>query len=231
MPDEASYGREYFEGIYTYLKKEKSPVLKSFFDLLISEQKGIGKILDIGCGEGEFLEICQNTGLACFGVDISSYALKKAKSKIKGELLQVDVEREKLPYSDNFFEAITSFDLLEHLKDPSLFLTEVRRILKRDGVLFLTTPNGDYWPAGFLGHFVKDDPTHINIQGKKYWCQYLKKAGFSKIETRGSLLFGFPPSLALRHIFKKIKLPVLTKPIFFPIIGLTSALFIFSRQE
>src|SRR3972149_7217318 len=98
MNTKASYGKEYFEGIYAYLKKEKSPVLRSFFDLLISEQAGIKKILDVGCGEGEFLEICQKAGTECFGVDISNYALKKAKGKVKGKLASVNVETEKLPY-------------------------------------------------------------------------------------------------------------------------------------
>lgn len=225
-----SFDREYFEGIYTFLKKEKSVVLKSFFDLLQEEQREIRKILDVGCGEGEFLEICQEARLDCFGVDISSYALTKAKKNVKGEFLQLDVEEEKLPYHDNFFDVATSFDLVEHLANPELIFGELRRVLKEDGVLFLTTPNGDYWPAGFLGHFVNNDPTHINIQGVDYWRSHLRKAGFAKLKIKGSLLFGFPPSLELRHIFKKIKLPVLTKPIFFPIIGLTSEIFIFARK-
>ena len=231
MNTKASYGKEYFEGIYAYLKKEKSPVLRSFFDLLISEQAGIKKILDVGCGEGEFLEICQKAGTECFGVDISNYALKKAKGKVKGKLASVNVETEKLPYPDEYFDTITSFDLLEHLRNPGFLFRELKRVLKKDGLLFLTTPNGDYWPAGFLGHFVRDDPTHINIQGKKYWCKYLKKAGFSSIKIKGSLLFGFPPSLELRHLFKRIRIPVLTRPIFFPILPLTSELFIFARKQ
>lgn len=225
-----NYGQEYFEGIYAYLKKEKSPVLKSFFDLLASEQKNIRTILDVGCGEGEFLEICQDAGIECFGVDISSYALKKAKSRVKGDFFRADLEKEKLPYNDNFFDAVCSFDLLEHLNSPEVLFRESRRVLKKNGVLFLTTPNGDYWLAGFLGHFVHDDPTHINIQGKNYWCQYLERVGFSKIKTRGSLLFGFPPGLESRYFLKRIKVPVLTRPIFFPILGLTSELFIFTRK-
>ncbi len=232
MSSDEIYGKKYFEGIYANLKKEKEMVLKTFFDLLLSQVGGrkIEKILDLGCGEGEFLEICKEKNLDCFGIDISSYALHKAKRKIKVEFSQKDVEREKLPYPGKYFDAITSFDLLEHLKNPQFTLNEVFRVLKDDGIFFATTPNGDYRFASFFGHFVTGDPTHVNLQGRNYWLQSFKKAGFLKIKTKGCFLFGFPPIMEIRHLFKRMNIPVLTKPIFFPIIYLTTELFFFTRK-
>lgn len=230
MSESENYGQEYFEEIYARLKKEKGLVLRSFFDLLVQESPEIKNVLDLGCGEGEFLKTCQDAQIECFGVDISSYALKEARKRIKGELRELDLEKETLPWPSGFFDAVTAFDIVEHIKDPGLALREARRVLKGDGVLFLTTLNGGYWPAGFLGHFVTDDPTHVNVQKESYWRKLIEKAGFSEIKIKGSLLFGFPPGMELRHFLKRLKIPVLTRPIFFPIMGLTAELFVWARK-
>ncbi len=223
-----SYGKEYFEGIYAHLKKEKGLILNSFFDLLFSRARKIKKVLDLGCGEGDFLKICQERGLECFGVDISSYALKKAKKRIGGELRKLDLEREKLVWPDGFFDAVTAFDLLEHLKSPDLLFSETYRVLKKGGIFFATTPNGGFSLARPLGKIIPGDTTHVNLQEAKYWLARLRKGGFSKIEIKGCLLFGLPPNLDLRHLLRKMRLPVLTRPIFFPILSFTPELFIFA---
>lgn len=225
------YDRSYFETIYFPLKKEKKLVLENFCDLLFQKKSGIKRILDLGCGEGEFLSICQDKGLDCFGVDISDYALKKAKSKIKGEFFRANLEKDNLPFPSGYFDAVTIFDTVEHLKNPQPVFKEVKRVLKRNGLFFLTTPNGGYIPAGFLGHFVMEDPTHVNLQGAEYWKSELAKAGFQKMDIKGCIIFGFPPSIGLRHFLRKLKFWVLTKPVFFPFLGLCSELFIFARKN
>jgi len=228
--DSEVYGKEYFEGIYARLKKEKESVLRAFLSLLLQEKKEIERILDLGCGEGEFLKICEDRELETVGIDVSSYALSEAQKKTKGKLLKLDLEKKQIPFPDDTFETVTCFDLVEHLRRVDLLFKEVKRVLKNGGVFFITTPNGDYLPKDFLGHFVMKDPTHVNLQGERYWLDKLKKAGFSKIKTKGCLLFGFPPSMGLRYFLKKLKIPVLIRPIFFPIRSLTSELFIFARK-
>lgn len=230
MNNRRDFDREYFEGIYTHLKKEKSPVLKSFFNLLILKKPKIEKLLDEGCGEGEFLEICQRTKIKCFGVDISSYALSRAKEKVKGNFLAIDLEKKKLPYPDNFFDTVTAFDLLEHLRKPEFCLREVCRVLKKDGVFFATTPNADFFLAKALGKVIPGDNTHVNLQGVGYWQAKLKQTGFSETEIKGCLLFGFPPSLDFRWFLKRLGLPVCTRPIFSSILRFTPELFIFSKK-
>lgn len=231
MVSDEIYGEKYFEGIYAHLKKEKKLILKSFFDLLFLEKKGIKNILDLGCGEGDFLTICQKAGVEGCGVDISSYALGKARIKFRGELKKLDLEKERLPWPDDFFEAVTAFDLVEHLRNTDILFSEAHRILKKGGIFFLTTPNAGFFLAKLLGRIIPGgDSTHVNLQRKKDWLRQLEKAGFSKVEVKGCLLFGFPPGLDCRHCLRKLKWPVLTKPIFFFIKGLTSELFIFARK-
>ncbi len=223
------YGREYFEGIYTHLNKEKALVLNAFFDLLCFKASRIDKILDLGCGQGEFLNICQGKGLVCYGVDASSYAIEKAK-KVKGKFFKLNLEKDKLPFSDESFDAVTAFDLIEHLKQPEFVFSEAVRVLRKGGLFFITSPNADFILANFFGRFIPGDPTHVNIQGKDYWLKKLKAIGFKTIEIKSCLLFGFPPSLNWRYYLRKLRLPVLVRPIFSPIYRLNPELFIFARK-
>ena len=59
-----------------------------------------GRILDVGCGRGEHIEIFNQMGFESYGVDIDGVAKEKG---LKAEI--VDLEKERLPYEDNFFEA------------------------------------------------------------------------------------------------------------------------------
>lgn len=230
MTTEENYGKKYFEGIYAHLKKEKELIFHSFFQLLSFRKKRLEKILDLGCGEGDFLKICYGKRIECYGADISSYALKKARKRIKTQLKKLDLEKERLPWPAGFFDAVTAFDLLEHLHSADLLLAEARRVLKKEGVFFATTPNADFFLAKVLGKIIPGDRTHVNLQGVGYWQAKLKQAGFSETGIKGCLLFGFPPSLDLRWFSKRLGLPVCTRPILFPILRFTPELFIFARK-
>lgn len=224
------YDQEYFEGIYARLAKEKKYILAAFLNLLWQRASKIKKILDLGCGEGEFLQLCQKKGIASFGVDVSDFALSKARD-VKAKFFKLDLNKDKLPFSENEFEAVTCFDLLEHLASPSIVLSQAYRVLKPDGVFFMTTPNGQTWLKDFLGLFFPSDKTHINVRGARYWQGELEEAGFSQIQVKGCFLFGFPPGLDFRYLLRKLKLPSIYKPLFSPILPVASTLFIFATKR
>lgn len=100
------------------------------------------RLLDIGCGDGGFTALMAR---ACgaeevYGVDISERAVELAKARgIK--CYRVDVDSEKLPFDDDFFDVVTALEVIEHLFDPDHFLDEVRRVLKPGGLFILSTPN------------------------------------------------------------------------------------------
>ncbi len=98
------------------------------------------KILDVGCGRGEFLNGFIKCGLDGYGVDQSDFA-QKCHPKAK---VSVHDLNEKLPYSDNFFDVVYSKSVIEHFYYPENLLSEIYRVLKPGGKVITLTPDWIY---------------------------------------------------------------------------------------
>jgi ubiquinone/menaquinone biosynthesis C-methylase UbiE len=110
------------------------------------------KMLEPGCGRGEFLCHFQELGLDVQGVDISPEAIKFA-SDFTVDIC--DVEKELLPFHDNTFDVVYSKSFIEHLHKPEKYLMEAFRVLKPGGKLITLVPD---WESNYKIYF--DDFTH-----------------------------------------------------------------------
>ena len=113
------------------------------------------KFLEPGCGRGEFISHFRNLGLECHGLDRSAEAKALLENEYSIPAMVCDVEKDGLPYQDNFFDVIYSKSFLEHLRNPDLFLIEARRVLRPGGLLLSLVPD---WEANYRTYF--DDFTH-----------------------------------------------------------------------
>jgi len=113
--------------------------------------KGV-KILDLGCGRGEFLKGFIKCGLDGHGVDRSTIA-KSVCPEV--EILQSDLENEPLPYDDNSFDAVFSKSVLEHFYYPEKLVQEIYRILNPGGLVITMVPD---WESVYKTFY--DDYTH-----------------------------------------------------------------------
>ncbi len=97
------------------------------------------KVLDVGCNDGTFINALKEVrGCDVYGIDISEVALAEAKKK--GLPVQIaDVEN--LPFNDGSFDVITCMEVLSHLFDPVKAVKEMRRVLKKNGVLLGSCPH------------------------------------------------------------------------------------------
>ncbi len=111
-----------------------------------------GKILDLGCGRGEFLRGFIRCGLNGYGVDLSSMA-KSICPEAKN--LQSDIENEPLPYNDNSFDVVFSKSVLEHFYYPEKLVMEIYRVLKPGGLVITMVPD---WESVYKTFY--DDYTH-----------------------------------------------------------------------
>ena len=120
------------------------------------------KILELGCGRGEFLNEFVKCGLEVHGVDISDYS-EQFFSELNFK--KVDMENEKLPYQDNYFDFIYSKSFIEHFYYPEKIFKEAYRVLKPGGMIITLTPEWKYIYKSFYEDFTHRVPfTKVSLK-------------------------------------------------------------------
>lgn len=138
------------QGAYKWDDKSflQDRVVKLFAELyaLLEKKEGL-KILDVGSGTGDFIyrvskKYPEND---YYGNDIADNVVKMNKDEKKKITWTVEDFNGKTSYKDNFFDIVIAGEVIEHLYDTDGFLIEIKRILKKKGLLFITTPNLASW--------------------------------------------------------------------------------------
>jgi ubiquinone/menaquinone biosynthesis C-methylase UbiE len=137
-------------------------------------KKGM-KMLEPGCGRGEFLKNFKELGLDVVGIDIS---LEAANFDNGLDVKICDVESDKLPFKDNVFDVIYSKSFIEHLHYPERYLEEAFRVLKPGGILITLVPD---WESNYKIYF--DDFTHRTPFTNVALEDAYKMYGFSKVNV------------------------------------------------
>lgn len=102
-------------------------------------------VLDIACGTGYGLAFLKKTAKSVTGVDVDAEAARQALGECDTDKTRVLLgDGTNLPFKDESFDVVTSFETLEHLHARNEFLVELKRVLKADGTLILSTPNANY---------------------------------------------------------------------------------------
>jgi SAM-dependent methyltransferase len=166
-----------------------------------------GKILEFGAIPLLLTGGLQKLGYNVHGIDIAPERFAKAIASLNLKVSKVDIETEKLPFSDGEFDAIIFNELFEHLRiNPIFTLKEVYRVMNPNGILLLSTPNlkslrgiidfllkdriagGDIWSEYnklyTLGHM-----GHVREYSTLEVCLFLEKIGFTinEVVYRGSI--------------------------------------------
>lgn len=103
-------------------------------------RRGKMALLDIGCSDGSFAAHAGEVlSAATHGVDIASTAVRKAK-RVLDTAKCFDINNP-LPFDDNSFDIVFALEVIEHVFDTDLLVSEIRRVLKRGGAVILSTPN------------------------------------------------------------------------------------------
>jgi SAM-dependent methyltransferase len=187
-------------------------------DLVGSPSRGRTiKILDAGCGNGEFTRFIAQCGYETAGIDIAEAAVKRARSIWpEGKFCKGSLEHS-LPFDSAEFDAIWSTEVLEHLFDVHASLSEFNRVLQEDGILILTVPfhglvkNLTISLIGFEKHY---NPyiSHIRFFTKKSLTDVLNRTGFEPIQWKG-IGRTWPLYKSLFVVARKVKGPETTPKI------------------
>jgi D-sedoheptulose 7-phosphate isomerase len=134
-----------------------------------------GRILDVGCGPGYLLSALPE-GWDRHGVELSRFAADHAS---KSGTIYVGT-LEEAAYSDEHFDVVIMHHVIEHMVEPIESILEVRRILKRGGILVLGTPDFDGGCARRFGdkYRLLRDPTHISLFTNESMHRFLRDHGF-----------------------------------------------------
>lgn len=108
------------------------------------------KVLDVGCGGGQYMEFFLNKGTKITGIDYSEKMIEMARGYLEGKLKNkklkyslIKADAEDLPFRNNTFDLIISIGLLEYLSKPDKALMEIHRVLKKNGYALLSFSKKD----------------------------------------------------------------------------------------
>jgi len=103
-------------------------------------------VLDIGCGSGHGSNVLAGKFKKVQGVDLAEEGIAYAKKYWKKQNITFKIgSGTAIPFKDNTFDIVVSFEVFEHIKEWKTFLKEIRRVTKKDGKIYLSTPNKDIY--------------------------------------------------------------------------------------
>lgn len=176
------YGKEYVEG---YQLRETELKERFWQHLLrIERYKQGGRLLDVGCSLGYFLQVVEQSkhSWKVVGVEPNTQFIPYAKQWVHGRIVKGTMSR--LPFKNNSFACVTCFDVLEHDNSLHKNIQEIKRVLKGGGILVIQSPNcrslmtfltkdkWDWWAA----------PDHVLHFSFSFLIDYLKQNGFDVLE-------------------------------------------------
>lgn len=157
MPDITEIGRYYQSENYISHSNTKKGLVNTIYHVVRSymlgkkqqlvettTRKKSGTVLDIGCGTGYFLDTLQQTGWTTQGIEADEKARQFASTQFN---LQVFAPEKLSTLPSASFDVVTLWHVLEHIHDLGLYMSEIHRILKPDGVLIIAVPNYDSYDA------------------------------------------------------------------------------------
>jgi 2-polyprenyl-3-methyl-5-hydroxy-6-metoxy-1,4-benzoquinol methylase len=158
-----------------------------------------GRLLDVGCGPGLFLDEARKKGWDAAGLDLSTWARKWGKEHYGVDIATGTLEEVSFPAGS--FDVVVMLDVIEHLKDPKTTLAEARRILKNGGVLCVSTPDIESFWSRLLGaRWWGINKYHLFYFSQKTLGHLFEKTGFRKVRN-----FPYPRIFSLGYWAKRLE--------------------------
>jgi len=187
--------------------------LKKCLKMIMAENPG--RCLDVGCGSGEFSSKLIALGWDVYGVELVSEQVVLAEQKgIKA--YQSNLGETAMPFESDFFDLVFAGEIIEHVIDTDMFILDLQRVTKPEGILIITTPNlasfenrirllfGVY--PEWMDYSLQEGCGHVRAYTPKVLKRQLSKSGFKVLRHLGDWV----PLLPRRYI-NDIKYPFLAK--------------------
>ena len=167
--------------------------LRSLFCYRLFNKKNV-KLLDIGCGRGQFIYLMKKKGWLVYGTETSSISALAAKNKVGDDAILINKDLDELKNIDINFDVITLWHVLEHLNKPKKIVDLIEKKLINNGYVVVEVPNFDSFQ-----HFINknkwihlDCPRHVTHFTKKGLINFFDNKKFKIIKSSTlSFEFGF----------------------------------------
>ena len=247
-PSDENLGKYYISDHYISHNNTRRTLFEKIYQLvrrlaingkfrLISTFFRSGRILDVGCGTGDFLNKCKSKNWKTKGVEPSEIARNQA---INNHKLDVE-ESTNLSKLEGEFDIITMWHVLEHVPSLNETLVQFNQLLSKKGKIIIAVPNLESYDAKYYKEYwaAYDLPIHLYHFSKKSICTLFEKHGFSLRKTKGMKFDSFYVSmLSEEHISGKKNF---IKSVFVGIIsnlyglfgesGFSSSIYVFERSK
>ena len=163
------FNKNNFKEYNNYLKRRStlSYLYRNFFLYPTLQKKLINPVLDVGCGIGDYLRFNKQS----IGADINEYNINELLvSGCKAVLIENNI----LKFEDNYFNSVLLDNVLEHISEPLPLLKEVKRVLKKNGILLIGLP-------GIKGF--KMDKDHKKNYSELCLKNLIEKEGFTRTKS------------------------------------------------
>jgi SAM-dependent methyltransferase len=174
------------------------------------------RVLDVGCSRGQFVAAAIAAGYRAEGVEPApriAEAARAAGLPVTTGLL------EDQHYPDASFDALTLFEVIEHLREPLPLLAECRRVLKSGGILLVSTANAESWTAAAMGarwdYFdMEKDGGHISFYNLRSMAKIAAAAGFevARLDTARVKFHDKDGTPRARYVLGKLVAELLNLP-------------------
>ena len=143
---------------------------------ILAQDFVLGNVLEVGCGEGRGIDLIINTCKSYTAIDKIEPVIEQLQKKYpSGKFLSGNIPP-LTQFADNSFDRIFSFQVIEHIENDHLFLSEINRILKPGGIALITTPNKPLSLSRNPWHIREYTAVELSDLAKKY---------FSHVEMKG----------------------------------------------
>lgn len=196
------YYKEYYDlerQHWWFVAREK--IISNYLKKLIKEnQLNLNdlKILNVGCGPGRSSQYLSEFGNVV-SVEYDKYCCEFASEKTGLEIIHGSITE--LPFEDQSFDLVCAFDVIEHVENDQLAVAEMKRVVKNDGIIFITVP-------AFMSLWSHHDV--INHHFRRYKLEQVEKLfnnqkNGNKIFTSYFNFFLFPPIYFVRKLSNLLK--------------------------
>jgi ubiquinone/menaquinone biosynthesis C-methylase UbiE len=174
-----TFGKDFFDGgkqepwFYRAYSYDELYPLFQLVSLGVNKHFNPKRVLDVGCAKGFMVKAFSEQGIEAWGVDVSEYALATAPEDIRKRLFRVDLNRDVLPFADEYFDCVTFLGTIECLDDYHKVLTEIRRVMQPGGGLYLRTAYKTE----------REDTIRKNVHSRGYWLKEFRRYGFKFLPT------------------------------------------------